>query len=65
MGRRPDLIRVLIVVFAVGLGVTGVSSLWQDHMEHRSEQAQQAPVVHKNAQHQVVASAFQNNYPRD
>ncbi len=63
MGRRPDLIRALVVVFVLGLAVTGVSSIWHARQQHQEQAKATRPVQHH--QQQVVASAFQSDYPRD
>jgi len=63
MGRRPDLIRALVVVFVLGLAVTGVSSIW--HARQQQEQAKATQPVRHDHQRQVLAGVFQNGYPRD
>lgn len=62
MGRRPDLIRALVVIFVLGLAVTGLSTAWHSR-QHQDNQVKAVKPVHHQ---QVVASVFRSSFdPRD
>ena len=62
MGRRPDLIRALMVIFVLGLAVTGLTTAWHSR-QHQDNQVKAATPIHNR---QVVASVVHSSFdPRD
>ncbi|WP_179105625.1 hypothetical protein [Vreelandella utahensis] len=55
MNRRPDVIRVLVVVFATGLLVSGLTSLAaSDEPRLTSGAAQEATLTHQGASGRAI-----------